>query len=158
MKPSWREVLTQPDYLLALGFGSGLASTAPGTAGSLVGVLLFGGLSFLPGPVYVLVVLAGLAIGIPLCSRVATRLSVKDPACIVWDEIIGVWIALMAVPMNPWWILVGFLLFRFFDIWKPWPVSYVDRHWQGGLGIMMDDVIAGLMALMVLQGGLWVLA
>ncbi len=155
MKPSWREVFTQPDYLFALGFGSGLASMGPGTAGSLVGVLLFVGLSFLPVPVYILAVLCGLGLGIPLCSRVAARLSVKDPACIVWDEIVGVWIALIAVPMDPWWILAGFLLFRLFDIFKPWPVSYADRHWQGGLGIMMDDVFAGLMALVVLQASHW---
>ena len=155
MKPSWREVFTQPDYLFALGFGSGLASMGPGTAGSLVGVLLFVGLSFLPVPVYILAVLCGLGLGIPLCSRVAARLSVKDPACIVWDEIVGVWIALIAVPMDPLWILAGFLLFRLFDIFKPWPVSYADRHWQGGLGIMMDDVFAGLMALVVLQASHW---
>ena len=155
MKPSWREVFTQPDYLFALGFGSGLASMGPGTAGSLVGVLLFVGLSFLPVPVFILAVLCGLGLGIPLCSRVAARLSVKDPACIVWDEIVGVWIALIAVPMDPLWILAGFLLFRLFDIFKPWPVSYADRHWQGGLGIMMDDVFAGLMALVVLQASHW---
>ena len=83
MKPSMKEVFTQPDYLLALGFGSGLASRAPGTLGSMVGLILFAALSLLPTPLYILVVLAALAIGIPLCSRVARRLAIKDPACIV---------------------------------------------------------------------------
>jgi phosphatidylglycerophosphatase A len=74
-----------------------------------------------------------------------------DQGALVWDEVIGMWIALFAAPTQWWWMIVGFALFRLFDIWKPWPVSWADRRVHGGLGVMLDDVVAGVYALVVLQ-------
>ena len=78
-------------------------------------------------------------------------MQIKDPGCIVWDEFVGLWITLLFLPEGLYWLLVGFVLFRLFDIVKPWPVSWLDRNLSGGLGIMADDVAAGLMALASLQ-------
>lgn len=148
-----RRVFTDPFYWVAFGFGSGLAPRAPGTAGTLVGVLLIYPLSYL-GPLgYGMVVLSALAAGIFICDRVASKLAQKDPAGIVLDEIVGVWIGCFLVPPEWYWLLIGFVVFRAFDILKPWPVNVLDRRLSGGLGIMMDDVAAGLYTLVVLQGG-----
>lgn len=149
--PSARDVFGNPWFLLAYGFGSGLAPKAPGTAGSLLGLLLFVPLLQLPLIAQCGVIIAGLLLGIPLTGKVARETGIKDPSGIVWDEFVGMWIVLLWLP-SIWWLPVAFLLFRVFDILKPWPISLADRELDGGLGIMLDDVIAGLMALGCLQG------
>lgn len=155
MNPSLRQLIKRPDYLLAFGFGSGLAPRAPGTAGSLLGLLLFLPALALPVAVQLAVILAALLLGIWICDRVAAELALKDPGGIVWDEFVGMWITMLLLP--DWrWLPVAFLLFRLFDIAKPWPVSWADRQLTGGLGIMLDDVIAGLYALLSLQGLAWI--
>lgn len=151
MKPDWRDLLASPDYLLATGLGSGLAPRAPGTVGSAVALVLFVPLSMSGWLAYGVIVALAFAFGIYLCGRVAARLAVKDPAVIVLDEFVGVWITLFLVPAGWVWPLVGFLLFRFFDILKPGPIRWCDEQLEGGWGIMMDDVLAGLSALVVLQ-------
>ncbi|MCB1644330.1 MAG: phosphatidylglycerophosphatase A [Pseudomonadales bacterium] len=149
--------LRDPWYLLATGFGSGLAPRAPGTVGTLAALACWWPLSQLNPWLYiVLVVVAGVG-GIWICGRVAATLRIKDPGLIVWDEFVGLWLALFLLPAGWIWPLAGFALFRFFDILKPWPVSWLDKNLQGGLGIMMDDIAAGLMALCVLQGAVWLL-
>ena len=160
---SARAVLRDPVLLLAHGLGSGLAPTAPGTFGTLAALLPWLLLVQLPLPGYVLaVILAGLG-GVWLCGEAARRMGGEaDPGGIVWDEWVGVWVALLAVPgmnvpLSAWgeqwgWALAAVLLFRLFDILKPGPVGWCDRHLHGGLGIMLDDVVAGLLALLVLQG------
>lgn len=150
MNPSVRTVFTRPDYLLAFGFGSGLAPRAPGTAGSVVGLLLFIPLLWMPLLVQLAVIAVGLAAGIWICDRVARDMAIKDPSGIVWDEFVGMWLTLLFLP-SLYWLPVAFALFRVFDILKPWPVSLADREMAGGLGIMMDDVVAGLYALASLQ-------
>ena len=144
--------LKDPDALIALGFGSGLSPRAPGTVGTLAAIPLFLLLAQLPWYVYLLAVAAALGLGVWVCDRVAARKKVKDPGAIVWDEFVGLWIGLFLLPAGWWWLLAGFVLFRIFDIAKPWPVSWADRSLSGGLGIMMDDVVAGLYTLCVLQG------
>ena len=139
--------LKKPAHLLAFGFGSGLAPYAPGTFGTLVGIPFFLILSLLPVPLYVAVTLVLLVIGIRICDSCSRDLGVHDHGGIVWDEIVGYLIAMIAVPVEWHWMITGFLLFRFFDILKPWPIRWLDKQVHGGFGIMIDDVIAGLFAL-----------
>ena len=151
MNPDARKVFTDPRYLLAYGLGSGLAPRAPGTAGSLVALLLFFPLQSLGSLGYLVVLLLTLIVGVVVSGQVARELELSDPGGIVIDEFVGLWIALFLLP-GPWyWALGGFGLFRWFDIAKPWPVGWLDRRLKGGLGIMMDDVAAGLYAFAVLQ-------
>ncbi len=149
-----RVALTTPDGLIAFGFGSGLAPKAPGTVGSIAAVAPFMLLVHQPWWLYVAVVLFSFVLGVWVCERASRRLGVHDHGGIVWDEFVGLWIALFACPRSWWALLAGFLLFRFFDIIKPWPIGWLDRRVKGGLGIMIDDVIAGIYAFAVLQTAL----
>ena len=135
----------------AQGFGTGRVPIAPGTFGTLPGVVIV--LLLMPTPLtfYTGMTVLLLAIGFPLCDKAAILLGRKDPPSVVWDEIVGMLVTMTAVPLSFMSILAGFALFRFFDIWKPWPIGWVDRHVQGGFGIMLDDVLAGIMACLVLH-------
>lgn len=137
--------------VLAVGFGSGLAPFAPGTCGTLVGVLVYLALARLPAPAYLLVVAVLFAAGVPVCAARARRLGVHDHPSIVWDEIVGYLIAMILAPRGWPWVAGGFLAFRFFDIAKPWPVRWADRRVGGGWGIMLDDLLAGVYAFALLQ-------
>ena len=150
-------LLLNPIHLLSLGFGSGLSPKMPGTLGSLVGVGLYLLLPELDWRVYSGLVIAALLFGIYVCSVTAKALNVHDHPGIVWDEIVGIFIALFMVPKEWIWLLAGFILFRFFDILKPWPISIADKKLKGGLGIMLDDVIAGIFALIIIQITLYLL-
>jgi phosphatidylglycerophosphatase A len=143
--------MARPDMWLATGLGSGLSPWAPGTMGSIVGVLFYLGLAGLSLPVYLGVVLALAIAGVFLCDRAGKALGVSDHPGIVWDEIVGVLITMTATPRSWQGVVLGFALFRLFDILKPWPVSAVDRRLHGGLGVMLDDVMAALYALASLQ-------
>ena len=145
-----RQVLTDPVHILAFGFGAGLAPIAPGTVGSLLGVLL-AWLTLDLGLVTQLGVAAGLLLaGIWICGESARRLGIHDHGGIVWDEICGMYITLLVAPATiSAWIL-GFLLFRAFDIVKPWPIRDLDHRLGGGLGIMLDDLVAALYAAILL--------
>lgn len=140
-------LLKNPLHLLALGFGSGLAPTAPGTAGTLVAIAPYLLFAQLPLVYYLLLLLAAFGAGVYLCGYTSAALGVHDHPGIVWDEFVGFWITMVAVPPNWQWIALGFVLFRLFDIVKPWPVRIADKKMQGGFGIMFDDVLAGLYAL-----------
>jgi phosphatidylglycerophosphatase A len=148
------ELRTKVVLFLAQGFGSGRAPLAPGTFGTLPGVVLALALLPTPLPVYIGITVLLLAVGIPLCGEAAIALGRKDPPSVVWDEIVGMLVTMTAVPLSLTSILAGFALFRLFDIWKPWPIGWVDRRVQGGLGIMLDDVIAGVMACLLLHAAL----
>jgi phosphatidylglycerophosphatase A len=137
--------------LLAFGFGSGLAPKAPGTIGTLAAIPLYLLLAKLPLIGYVLVVLLSFMVGCWLCGEAAKQLGVHDFGGIVWDEFVGYWITMFAAPAGWLWIALAFVLFRLFDIWKPWPIRTADKQVQGGLGIMLDDVLAGLYAWLCLQ-------
>ena len=153
-----RRLLSHPAGWIATGFGSGLAPRAPGTFGSLAALLPWLGLRELPLPASLAALLLAFGLGVWAANWVIGRLRVQDPGLVVWDEFIGLWIALIAVPAHWGFVLAGFLLFRLFDIAKPWPVSWADRRIKGGLGTMLDDVFAGLYALMALQLLGWWLA
>ena len=144
--------LRNPIHLLAFGLGSGLPKTAPGTFGTLAAVpvwfLFLQGVPTLP---YIGVLLAGFALGVVLCEFTSRDLGVHDHGGIVWDEWIGLWITYLWLPDGWGWVLYGFLLFRFFDIIKPWPIKWLDKKVHGGFGIMIDDVLAGIFALAVVH-------
>lgn len=150
MPDDWKIVFTRLDYFLAFGLGSGLAPVAPGTAGSALGLLLFIPALYAPFPVQVIIIVIGFVLGVWVSGRVAKHMEVKDPGGIVWDEFVGMWITLLWLPSEIW-LLPAFLLFRLFDIWKPWPVRVADEKLAGGLGIMLDDVFAGFYALVAVQ-------
>jgi phosphatidylglycerophosphatase A len=144
----WRD----PVRFLALGFGTGLLPRAPGTYGTLIGIPVYLAISMLTQPIYIAGVAALFLVGIYLCAATARHLGVHDHPAIVWDEIVGYLVTMAFVA--PTWINIalGFALFRFFDIVKPWPVRIADRRVHGGFGIMLDDLLAGLYAALVLWG------
>ena len=147
-----RVSLANPIHFLALGFGSGLAPKAPGTFGTIAAVPLVCLLAYsttLTG--YLLVTLIASVLGIWLCGRTAKDMMVHDDSSIVWDEIAGLLITMIAVPLSWQTLLLGFVLFRIFDILKPWPISYLDARVHGGFGIMIDDILAGMFALILMH-------
>ncbi|MEM9301179.1 MAG: phosphatidylglycerophosphatase A [Pseudomonadota bacterium] len=139
---AWRH----PDGWLATFAGVGLAPRAPGTCGSLAALVPAWFLLALPPLAQLGVIVAGFAIGVWACSRFEARLGDHDNGAIVWDEVIGVWITLFAAPQAAWVLVAGFVLFRIFDILKPPPVSWADDRIGGGLGVMLDDVLAAVLA------------
>lgn len=142
---------------LAFGFGSGLAPKAPGTFGTLAAVPLYLLLTQLDLLTYsALVVLAGI-VGIWICGKASKELNVHDHPGIVWDEFVGFWVTMWMLPTTWYTVLAGFALFRFFDIVKPWPIRFYDKNLGGGLGIMLDDILAGIASCAILHGGLYLL-
>ena len=134
-------------YLIAIWFGAGLLPKAPGTWGSIAalpiayGIVLWGGLEALAGATIVVFI-----IGVWASAIAAKEMSGNDPSEIVVDEVAGQWLTLLVVPPDIILYACGFALFRLFDIWKPWPISWADQKIKGGMGIMLDDVIAGVYA------------
>lgn len=150
-RPNPRRLL----HFLACGLGSGLIRPAPGTWGSLAAIPFILALQGLSTPLYALILIIATVFGIWVCQRVSEDLGVDDHPAIVWDEFVGMGFALMCLPVDHLWIgaAIGFCLFRFFDIVKPGPVGWLDRNLTGGLGIMLDDVLAGIFAGISLQLG-----
>ena len=149
---SARALLGHPAGWIATGFGVGLSPRAPGTVGSLAALLPWWFLLREMDPwVYLACLLAAFALGVWAGNWVIARSGINDPGFVVWDEFIGQWLALFLVPAGWTWAAAAFALFRLFDIWKPWPVRWADRAVHGGLGAMLDDVLAGAYACIVLQ-------
>ena len=146
-KPDPRNVV----HLVACGFGSGFAPRAPGTVGTLVGVALYLPLAQASLGIYLVACAAVIAIGIWTSGRTANDLHTRDHPAIVIDEIAGFFVTMTAIPFEWPWLLAGFVLFRVFDVLKPWPIRALDRHVHGGLGIMLDDLAAGAAACAVLH-------
>lgn len=146
------DLWSHPANFVALGFGSGLAPKAPGTFGTLAALpVYYFWLQGLSLPWLLAVITVSFVVGIWLCDATARNLGVHDHPGIVWDEFVGLWISCIALPAGWSWLVAAFLLFRFFDILKPWPIRWLDSRVPGGLGIMVDDVLAGLFALLLLQ-------
>ena len=150
-------VFGSPSGFLAVGFGSGLSPFAPGTMGTLVAVPFIFALKALGTPGFWLALVLLFLLGVYLCGRVSQKLGVHDHGGIVWDEMVGYWLSAAFVPLQWYWLLGAFLLFRFFDILKPWPIRQLDRKVSGGFGIMIDDVVAALFTVIVLAvvQGFW---
>jgi phosphatidylglycerophosphatase A len=145
--------LLHPVHFLSLGFGSGLAPKAPGTFGTLAAVPLVLLLQGLNSSLYVLIALSAGLIGIVLCQRTAQHLGVHDHPAIVWDEIAGYLLAMSFLPATWFNLLAAFVLFRWLDIRKPGPIGWCDRRLHGGMGIMLDDVLAGVITAALLHSG-----
>jgi len=153
--------LSNPIHLAAVGFGSGLAPIAPGTFGTLAAIPLFYVLAMLSIEWYIGVLITTSLVGFWLCDVTTKAMGVHDHKSIVWDEFVGYWITMLPVlTMTPSiannvaiptiWVVVGFILFRFFDVIKPFPISWLDKKVDGGFGIMIDDIVAGIFAALVL--------
>jgi phosphatidylglycerophosphatase A len=149
--------LKNPWHFLATGFGSGLSPIIPGTMGTVASIPLYLLIVQLPFAAYILITIVAAVIGITICQKTSDDMGVHDHGSIVWDEFVGFWITMAIAPVVSWqWILAGFVLFRFFDMIKPWPISWLDKHVHGGFGIMVDDILAGFMAMICLWGvGYW---
>jgi len=145
-----RVALGTPIGFLALGLGSGLFRHAPGTAGTLVAVPLGLLLKQLPPSLFWIAVAALFLVGVPICDKAARMIGRDDPGCIVWDEMVGFWLTVALLPVTWLWWLAGFLAFRLFDILKPWPIRQLEKRVGGGLGIMLDDVVAAAYAMLLL--------
>lgn len=152
IKPELKRLnLTNPLHLLAVGFGSGLFPKAPGTMGTLAAIPLYLLVSSLPTVWFITLLVVGFVAGIRICQSATDAIGVADHGAIVWDEVIGFGVTMIAAPAGWKWVVAGFVLFRLFDVFKPWPISWFDRRIHGGLGIMLDDLIAGLFALFCMQ-------
>ena len=138
-------------HWIAFGGGAGLAPRAPGTAGTAVAIPIYLAMASVPPAMYLVAVALVVAAGIWVCGRTARELGVHDHPGIVLDEVAGFLVAMTALPLDWRWIVAGFVAFRILDIAKPWPISLVDRRVHGGLGIMLDDVVAGAFACMALH-------
>lgn len=145
-----RVLFRGPANFMALGGGLGLVPKAPGTFGTLLGIPL---LFLMPDSVamYLAVVVLLFGLGVWCCTECANQLGVHDHPGIVWDEMVGFLLAMVAMPRTAAWVLAGFVLFRLFDIIKPWPIAWVDKHIHGGLGIMLDDILAAIFTAVILQ-------
>ena len=151
MRPTVRLLLAHPSHFVALGFGSGLVPKGPGTAGTLAAWLLFPLLRAMLADWQLLGFLAAsFFFGIIACERTGRALGVADHGAIVWDEVVAFWLVLFFTPASLLWQAVAFGLFRFFDIVKPPPIRWVDERTRGGLGVMVDDLLAAGYALLVL--------
>lgn len=141
-KSCWKN----PVHFLAFGCGSGLSPKAPGTFGTLAAIPFYLLMQGLPLWGYLGVVLVATLAGFWFCDRTSKDLGVHDHPAIVWDEFCGFWITMIAAPTGWLWVVAGFVLFRIFDIWKPWPIGWLDKKVHGGFGIMVDDLLAGVFA------------
>lgn len=155
--PDWRFLIANPAHFLAFGFGSGLARIAPGTFGTLAAIPLYMVLMPLPFPAYLALVSAMFLAGIKICDVTGRALGVHDYGGIVWDEIVAMLLVLAFTPHTWSWIGAAFVLFRLFDIWKPFPIRWFDQSVHGGFGVMLDDLLAAIYALAALKGLQWLL-
>jgi phosphatidylglycerophosphatase A len=151
MKKPPVKLLLNPVHFCSLGFGTGYSPKAPGTMGTLAGLLVYLLVQDLDLVYYLVMTLGFLVTGIFMCRYTTDALKVDDHPAIVWDEIVGYLITMCYAPAGWWWPLLGFVLFRIFDILKPWPINLADKQLKGGIGIMLDDVIAGIYSLAIMQ-------
>ena len=152
MQPDLIFILRHPAHFFAFGFGSGLAPKAPGTAGSLAAIPLYLVLAhFLSQDALLAVIGLSFVAGVWFCDVTGKALGVPDHGGMVWDEIVAMWLILIFTPQTWFWYGVAFLLFRLFDIWKPFPIRYFDQRVKGGFGVMLDDLLAAGYALAALK-------
>ena len=151
IQPSWRLLFSHPLHCLSFGLGTGLSPKAPGTVGTLLGFPLYWLLTGLPLSQQWLILAVLFLFGVWCCEFTGRALGVSDHGAIVWDEVVAMASVLMTVPQTLIWGLAAFASFRLFDIWKPFPISWADRHVKGGFGVMLDDALAAALAVFVLH-------
>jgi len=156
--PDFKFLIAHPAHFFALGFGSGLAKKAPGTFGTLVGLPLFWLISSHTFSTQLGVIFIIYVFGIYVCGKTGKALGVADHGGIVWDEIVAIMLVLVFTPFTWLGWLAAFLLFRLFDIWKPFPIRYFDAKLKNGFGVMFDDFLAAIYAILVLEFILWPLS
>lgn len=150
-RPDWRFTLSHPAHFLGLGLGSGLSPKAPGTAGTLLALPLYwGAMQFLPLLALALLVIPLYFVGVWACHKSALDMGVHDHGSIVIDEIVAMWLVLTVTPLTCMGWLSAFVLFRLFDVWKPWPIRWLDARIHGGMGIMLDDLVAAAFAMAII--------
>jgi phosphatidylglycerophosphatase A len=155
--PNRHFLFSNPAHFLALGFGSGLAAKAPGTFGTLVAIPLFLALMLTPQLAHVIIIACLFFIGIPICAQTSRALGVSDHGSIVWDEIVAFMLVLEFTPLFWAWWVVAFLLFRLFDIWKPFPIRQFEARLKWGFGVMFDDLLAAVYTIACLKGLQWLM-
>ncbi|CEG57491.1 phosphatidylglycerophosphatase A family protein [Legionella fallonii] len=148
-------VWQDPIYFIAFGFGSGLMPIAPGTWGTLAAMPIYLLLVGSHWSVYLTFTLLAFIIGVWVSDKVSQDLGIHDYKGIVWDEVVGYLLTMFLAPSGLSWMILGFILFRLFDIWKPQPIGYIDQKVHGGLGIMLDDVLAAVPAWLIMQILAW---
>jgi phosphatidylglycerophosphatase A len=148
-------VWQNPIYFIAFGFGSGLMSIAPGTWGTLAAIPLYLLLMNSHWAVYIVCTILAFLLGVWVSDKVSSELGVHDYKGIVWDEVVGYLLTMFLAPKGYVWMLIGFILFRIFDIWKPQPIRMIDKQIKGGIGIMLDDVLAAIPSWCILQLIVW---
>ncbi len=145
------KLLLNPVHLMSFGFGSGLSPFASGTFGTLAAIPFYYYMQSLSIAYYLMMVALTFALGVYICDVTSKALGVHDHGAIVWDEFVGYFITMIAVPSGWAYIVVGFFMFRVFDVFKPWPIHILDEKVSGGFGIMIDDVLAGVYALVCIH-------
>ena len=151
-------IFSNPVHIFSAGFGAGLSPVAPGTVGTLLAIPVYLILASFGTGIYVSCVVLLFLAGCYTCKQTAQALGEHDHPMIVIDEIVGYLLTMLFVPVTWYWVLAGFLLFRVFDILKPWPVSLADRQITGGLGIMVDDLLAAVYSALCLHGLIWIIS
>ena len=155
IQPNLKFLFQHPAHFFALGFGSGLAKKAPGTFGTLVGLPLFWLISSYALNTQLIIITSLFMIGIYFCDKTGKALGVADHGAIVWDEIVAMMLVLAFTPAGFIFWFIAFLLFRLFDIWKPYPICYFDAKLKNGFGVMFDDLLAAIYAILVLKFIVW---
>lgn len=155
-QPVPHSVWEKPSHFIAFGFGSGAVPFAPGTFGTLMAIPFYLAMQSLSHGLYLFLVILITLASMWLCDKVTKEINVHDHSGMCLDEIVGYLVTMYAAPHGLIWIILGFLLFRLFDIWKPWPINYIDEHVSGGVGIILDDVLAGVYSLIVLRIIAWI--
>lgn len=150
-----KKVWQDPTYFIAFGFGSGLMPVAPGTWGTLAAIPVYLLLAGQPLIIYLLMTILAFLLGVWVSDKVSQELGVHDYSGIVWDEVVGYLLTMTMAPAGLGWMIIGFFLFRIFDIWKPQPIRSIDKQVPGGLGIMLDDVLAAIPAWLLMQLLAW---
>ena len=145
--PNLKFLLSHPTHFFSLGFGSGLAPKAPGTFGTIIGLPLFWLISSYGFSIKLTIIATLFVLGIYCCDKTGKALGVADHGAIVWDEIVAMLLVLVFAPLTWLGWLVAFCLFRLFDIWKPFPISYFDAKLKNGFGVMFDDLLAAIYAI-----------
>lgn len=149
--PVPRSVWTNPLHFIAFGFGSGAVPFAPGTFGTLIAIPFYLCMQNLSHYQYLFLLIAIAIFSVWLCEKVSKEIQVHDHPGMCIDEVVGYLVTMFAAPHGFRWIVFGFILFRLFDIWKPWPIHIIDKKMQGGIGMILDDVLAGIYSLIVLR-------
>ncbi len=145
-------LLLDPRYLLALGLGSGLSRWAPGTCGTIAAAPFYFSFLATRQPLeYLFIVMIAFLLGVYVCRELTRKLKISDHPSIVWDEFVGLWITMFSLPHGIEWLMAGIVIFRILDILKPWPISFIDSRIKGGIGIMLDDAVAGLLGCVLLN-------